>query len=131
MNISSSPDNFPPSLNPVISYIDEQNKLFLESERFRNFRYYQPDPRVHLILYFLRPSGNKIKELDLFALRELSYKGNVLPVIGKADTLTVDERKQFKETASLSSLLMNIIMMAFVSIDFEANDQERCQNISV
>ncbi|KAF9176575.1 hypothetical protein BGZ49_006146, partial [Haplosporangium sp. Z 27] len=37
-----------------------------------------------------------LKELDAKALKTLSSKVNVIPVIAKADTMTAEEKKSFK-----------------------------------
>lgn len=48
------------------------------------------DPGVLVVLVRLRP-------LDLEFMRRLSKIVNVVPVIAKADTLTLDERAEFKQ----------------------------------
>ena len=54
------------------------------------------DTRVHCLLYFLSPSGHGLKPLDLEVMRQLASKVNLLPVIGKADSLTQTETKRLK-----------------------------------
>ncbi|QEO23421.1 cell_division_control_protein_10 [Candidozyma auris] len=55
-----------------------------------------PDTRVHCILYFIPPSGTKLKPLDVQALKKLTEIANVVPVIAKSDSLTPNERTAFK-----------------------------------
>ena len=42
-----------------------------------------------------------MKELDIKTLQELSSKVTVIPVIAKADTMTADEKKEFKKAVSI------------------------------
>ncbi|RKP20565.1 Septin, partial [Rozella allomycis CSF55] len=83
-------------LNPIIEYIDTQNQIYLQQEQNRNPRPYFKDSRVHLLLYFISPTGERIKDLDIFSLSKLSGKVNIIPVIAKSDTLTADEKIVFK-----------------------------------
>ena len=49
------------------------------------------DQRVHCCLYFIPPYGHGLRQIDLEFLKRLQYKVNLVPVIGKADTLTKPE----------------------------------------
>ena len=49
------------------------------------------DTRVHCCLYFIPPYGHGLRQIDLEFLKRLQYKVNLVPVIGKADTLTKTE----------------------------------------
>lgn len=60
------------------------------SPRFR-------DNRVHALLYFIPPTGHALREIDIELMRRLSPRVNVIPVIGKADSLTFHERQAFKQ----------------------------------
>ncbi|KAL1915094.1 uncharacterized protein VTP21DRAFT_7575 [Calcarisporiella thermophila] len=84
-------------LAPIIEYIDDQFNAFLNAERSPDFRRAIPDTRVHAVLYFIPPTGHTLKDLDILALKTLSNKCNVIPVIAKADTLTPEERMTFKQ----------------------------------
>jgi len=81
---------------PISSYVDEQFDKFLEAETRVN-RIELVDSRVHACLYFIAPSGHRLKALDLQFMRRLCTKVNIIPVIGKADTLTKTELTSFKE----------------------------------
>ncbi|KAG0000823.1 hypothetical protein BGZ79_005423 [Entomortierella chlamydospora] len=84
------------NLTPIIEYIDQQYAEYMKAERQPGFRKSIPDTRVHAVLYFLAPTGHGLKELDVKALRTLSQKVNVIPVIAKADTMTAEEKIAFK-----------------------------------
>lgn len=53
------------------------------------------DDRIHLLLYFF--DSARIKKNDLLILKKLSKYVNILPVISKADSLTLRELNQLKE----------------------------------
>ncbi|KAI1305154.1 hypothetical protein EDD11_005015 [Mortierella claussenii] len=84
------------NLAPVIKYIDQQYDEYMAAERHPGFRKTIPDTRIHAVLYFLAPTGHGLKELDVKALRTLSQKANVIPLIAKADTMTAEEKVDFK-----------------------------------
>jgi septin family protein len=80
-----------------VEYIEKQNDLFIQQESQANFRRNIPDTRVHALLYFIAPTGHRLKALDVAFLTQLASKTNVIPVIAKADTLMPEERQQFKD----------------------------------
>ncbi|KAF9348598.1 hypothetical protein BGX26_012998 [Mortierella sp. AD094] len=84
------------NLAPIVEYIDKQFEEYMTAERHPGFRQTIPDTRIHAILYFIAPNGHGLKELDAKALKTLSSKVNVIPVIAKADTMTTEEKKSFK-----------------------------------
>ncbi|KAF9357032.1 hypothetical protein BGX26_004328, partial [Mortierella sp. AD094] len=84
------------NLTPIMEYIDQQYEEYMNAERHPGFRKTIPDTRVHAVLYFLAPTGHGLKELDIRALKTLSQKVNVIPLIAKADTMTAEEKIAFK-----------------------------------
>ncbi|RKP26881.1 Septin-type guanine nucleotide-binding (G) domain-containing protein, partial [Syncephalis pseudoplumigaleata] len=86
------------NLLPIVEYIDEQFDAYLKAERSPNFRMAIPDTRVHALLYFITPTGSRLKELDIEFLKTLSNKVNVIPIIAKADALTPKERAAYKQS---------------------------------
>jgi len=83
--------------SPVISYVESQYEAFLDAETRVNRVAKMPDSRVHACLYFIAPSGHGLKPLDVEFMKRLHDKVNIIPVIGKADTLTPDEIAHFKK----------------------------------
>lgn len=67
----------------------------MESRIKRNPRF--RDNRVHALLYFITPTGHGLRELDIELMRRLSPRVNVIPVIGKADSLTPAELAESKK----------------------------------
>ncbi|CDH58684.1 cell division control gtp binding protein [Lichtheimia corymbifera JMRC:FSU:9682] len=95
-------------VHPILEYIDQQYEAFYEAEKHVGFRRIIKDTRVHACLYFISPTGHSMKELDIKTLQELSSKVTVIPVIAKADTMTADEKKEFKK-ALLEDLALHEI----------------------
>jgi cell division control protein 11 len=55
------------------------------------------DTHIHSCLYFIDiQSINGLSEADRYILKNLSSRVNIVPVIGKSDTLTVAQRDQLK-----------------------------------
>ena len=54
------------------------------------------DTRVHACLYFIAPTGHTLKPLDIEFMQRIHQRVNIIPVIGKADTLTPEELIYFK-----------------------------------
>ncbi|KAF8764564.1 Septin-2 like protein [Argiope bruennichi] len=85
------------NFEPILNYIDSQFEKYLQEELKvnRNLAGY-PDTRIHVCLYFICPTGHTLKVLDLLALKYLSSKINVVPLIAKADIMTKTELQNFK-----------------------------------
>lgn len=93
----------------VAGYLERQyDDILAEESRIkRNPRF--RDNRVHALLYFITPTGHgypfaqclsakfSLREVDIELMRRLSPRVNVIPVIGKADSLTPQELTQSKK----------------------------------
>ncbi|RKP00718.1 hypothetical protein CXG81DRAFT_12904, partial [Caulochytrium protostelioides] len=83
---------------PILQYIEQQYDRYFQAERGNALRRNIPDTRVHALLYFIAPSGTKgLKELDVDFLQRLCLRVNIIPVIARADALTVEEKSAFKK----------------------------------
>uniref|UniRef100_A0A2K5RFN0 Septin-2 n=1 Tax=Cebus imitator TaxID=2715852 RepID=A0A2K5RFN0_CEBIM len=80
----------------IISYIDEQFERYLHDESGLNRRHIV-DNRVHCCFYFISPFGHGLKPLDVAFMKAIHNKVNIVPVIAKADTLTLKERERLKK----------------------------------
>lgn len=95
------------SFGDIISYIERQYDEILAVDcRIKRKPRFQ-DTRVHALLYFITPTGHgyvshhvlprtsidrdSLRELDIELMKRLSPRVNVIPVIGKADSLTPTE----------------------------------------
>uniref|UniRef100_A0A672SNB5 Septin-7 n=1 Tax=Sinocyclocheilus grahami TaxID=75366 RepID=A0A672SNB5_SINGR len=81
--------------NTIIAYIDDQFERYLHDESGLNRRHIV-DNRVHCCFYFISPLGHGMKPLDVQFMKAIHNKVNVVPVIAKADTLTLRERERLK-----------------------------------
>ncbi|KAI8090136.1 Septin-type guanine nucleotide-binding (G) domain-containing protein [Gilbertella persicaria] len=83
-------------LHDIIKYIEHQFDLTLaeESKVKRNPK--AVDTQVHCCLYFIDPKKSALDEFDIRILRRLSNRVNVIPIIGKADNLTLAQRNRLK-----------------------------------
>ncbi|XP_019300846.1 septin-2 isoform X3 [Panthera pardus] len=80
----------------IIAYIDEQFERYLHDESGLNRRHIV-DNRVHCCFYFISPFGHGLKPLDVAFMKAIHNKVNIVPVIAKADTLTLKERERLKK----------------------------------
>lgn len=82
---------------PIVSFIETQYAKYLKEEVKVDRPRHIHDSRVHCCLYFISPTGHSLSSLDIEVLQRLDKIANVVPVIAKADTLTLEERIAFKE----------------------------------
>ncbi|GCB17496.1 septin homolog spn3 [Aspergillus awamori] len=87
----------PNSFGEIVGYLERQyDDILAEESRIkRNPRF--RDNRVHVLLYFITPTGHGLRELDIELMKRLSPRVNVIPVIGKADSLTPAELAESKK----------------------------------
>lgn len=85
------------SWQPIIDFVESKYEEFLNAESRVTRKAAPPDTRVHCCLYFIAPSGHGLKPLDVEFMQRLGDKVNIIPVIAKADTMTPEECKDFKE----------------------------------
>lgn len=84
------------SWQPLVEFIDDQHESYLRQEQQPN-RQNLHDLRIHVCLYFVRPTGHGLKPLDVEVMKQLATRVNLVPVIAKADTLEPGEIKLFKQ----------------------------------
>ncbi|KAM6939988.1 septin 9b isoform 1-T1 [Xenentodon cancila] len=82
---------------PIMKFINDQYEAYLQEEIHINRKKRIPDSRVHCCIYFIPPTGHCLRPLDVEFMRRLSKVVNIVPVIAKADTLTLEERDYFKQ----------------------------------
>ncbi|XP_033826346.1 neuronal-specific septin-3-like isoform X1 [Periophthalmus magnuspinnatus] len=82
---------------PIMRFINDQYEAYLQEEININRKKRIPDSRVHCCIYFIPPTGHCLRPLDVEFMRRLSKVVNIVPVIAKADTLTLEERDFFKQ----------------------------------
>ncbi|KAJ3374362.1 hypothetical protein GGF31_007882 [Allomyces arbusculus] len=80
---------------PLVDFIDGQHEMYLRQE-LQPHRDDILDGRVHACLYFISPSGQTLRPLDIETMQKLGSRVNLIPVIAKADTITPKDLAAFK-----------------------------------
>jgi cell division control protein 11 len=113
----------------IVGYIERQyDDILAEESRIkRNPRF--RDNRVHALLYFTAPTGHSLREIDIELMRRLSPRVNVIPVIGRADSLTPVELKDFKKRIMEDIEYYNIPIYNF-PYDVEEDDEDTIEENS-
>uniref|UniRef100_A0A4W4H3Q0 Septin-type G domain-containing protein n=1 Tax=Electrophorus electricus TaxID=8005 RepID=A0A4W4H3Q0_ELEEL len=83
--------------DPIVKYINEQYEKYLTEELHITRKRRIPDTRVHCCVYFLPATGHRLRPIDVEFMKRLGKIVSIVPVIAKADTLTMDERLDFKQ----------------------------------
>lgn len=116
---------------PLVKYVKEQHSQYLRKELTAQRDRYIPDTRVHCILYFIPPHGNKLKALDSQALKKLSEIANVVPVIAKSDSLTLNERASLKRTLQNEFIKLNLNIYPYDSDDLFDDERQLNEDIKL
>uniref|UniRef100_A0A287CZ22 Septin-type G domain-containing protein n=1 Tax=Ictidomys tridecemlineatus TaxID=43179 RepID=A0A287CZ22_ICTTR len=99
---------------------------YLQEEVNINRKKRIPDTRVHCCLYFIPATGHSLRPLDIEFMKRLSKVVNIVPVIAKADTLTLEERVYFKQRIT-ADLLSNGIDV-YPQKEFDEDSEDRLVN---
>ncbi|KAI9365050.1 Septin-domain-containing protein [Pilaira anomala] len=105
---------------PISEFIDDQHESFMRQEQQPD-RQTKIDMRVHVCLYFIRPTGHSLKPLDIEMMKRLGSRVNLIPVVAKADTLTPKDLIEFKQRV-LQSIEDNHIKVYSCPIESEDED---------
>ena len=84
------------SWDPIVKYIKDQHSAYLRKELTAQRDRHIQDTRIHCALFFINPTGHSLRPIDVIVMKKLSEVVNVVPVIAKADSLTLVERDLFK-----------------------------------
>ncbi|CAI7598616.1 unnamed protein product [Penicillium bialowiezense] len=115
--------------DPIVKYIKDQHSAYLRKELTAQRERYIQDTRVHCCLFFIQPSGHALKPIDIVVLKKLSDVVNVVPVIAKSDSLTLEERQAFKERIKEEFAFHNLKMYPYDND--ELDDEERAINAQI
>ncbi|KAH7921380.1 cell division/GTP binding protein [Leucogyrophana mollusca] len=110
--------------DPIVKYIKDQHSAYLRKELTAMRDRYIQDTRIHCCLYFINPTGHSLRAIDVIVMKKLSEVVNVVPVIAKADSLTLEEREAFKQKIRAELVYNNIRLYPF---DTDENDDEEIQ----
>lgn len=115
---------------PIVKYIKEQHSNHLRKELTAHREKFIKDTRVHVILYFLQPTATKgLTPLDTATLKRLTEIANVIPVIGKSDTLTISERESYREIIQNDFKTHNLNIYPYDSDELTEDELELNQSI--
>ncbi|XP_071600470.1 septin-10 isoform X1 [Heliangelus exortis] len=99
------------SCQPIVDYIDAQFEVYLQEElKIKRSLSSCHDTRIHVCLYFISPTGHSLKTLDLLTMKRLDSKVNIIPIIGKADSISKTELQKFKNKI-MSELIGNDVQI--------------------
>lgn len=104
----------------LVNYIENEFKSILDEEVKINRNPRVEDNRIHIALYFLRATGRGINEFDLDNMKCICDKVNLIPIISKADGLTVDEVQLNKELINKSIKENGILVYNFLELGSES-----------
>ena len=81
----------------LLGFLERQyDDILAEESRIRRNPRFR-DNRVHALVYFIAPTGHSLRETDIELMRRLSTRVNVIPVIGRADSMSLEERVEFRK----------------------------------
>lgn len=82
------------SIQKVREYLETAHTLWWNTSRdiVADKDRYAADHRIHCIVYFFSP--HRIKDIDREFLKHLNGLAPIVPVIGKADTMNISERRE-------------------------------------
>lgn len=112
----------------IENYLKQQFDLVLAEETRirRNPRFI--DTRVHVLIYFITPTGHGLRELDIACMKRLSKYVNIIPVIGRADSFTEKELAHYKEQIKIDIERFNVPIFQF---DNTMNDYDEDEDFEL
>lgn len=75
----------------INQFIEKEYKSILDEEVRINRNPRREDNRIHVALYFIKPTGKGLNEFDIQVMKKIGEKVNVIPLLAKSDTLTESE----------------------------------------
>ncbi|XP_077183750.1 septin-9 isoform X3 [Paroedura picta] len=108
---------------PIMKFINDQYEKYLQEELNINRKKRIPDTRVHCCIYFIPATGHSLRPLDIEFMRRLSKVVNIVPVIAKADTLTLEERDYFKQRITADLVANGIDVYPQKQFDEDSEDR--------
>lgn len=76
--------------DPIEKYIVEQNAIYEANEVIRHPNQQDGDTRIHCCFFFLGP--HRVTPIDHEFMKRMQTKVPIVPVVAKADTMTIRER---------------------------------------
>ncbi|KAJ1969541.1 hypothetical protein IWQ62_000558 [Dispira parvispora] len=80
----------------IVAFLEEQmDKRVVEELKVRRDKY-APNLIVHACLYFMDPNQVGFRATDIHIIKELGTRVNLIPVVGKADLITLTRKLQLQ-----------------------------------
>ena len=108
--------------DPIIKYIKYQYGAYLHKELTAERERYIQDTRIHCCLFFIQPSGHALKPIDIVVLKKLCDVVNVVPVIARSDSLTLEERQVFKDRIKQEFAFHNLRMYPYDNEEYDSEE---------
>lgn len=84
---------------PIIDYIESRYDDYYRNKKLNVTEYNDfSDSRVHCCIYMIQPCKAGLNPIDLVTMKKLHQRVCLIPVIGKSDQLTSDERHSIKHS---------------------------------
>lgn len=109
---------------PIIKYIKDQHSAYLRKELTAMRDRYITDTRIHCCLFFINPTGHGLRPIDVTVMKKLADVVNIVPVIAKSDSLTLEEREVFKERIRAEMQYNNIRLYPYDDEEHEEEERE-------
>jgi septin 7 len=100
------------SIAPVVEYVKKNFEIYLDMEsRVRRCAF--PDTRAHACLYIIPPTCHGLRAIDVKFMKALSDYVNIIPIIGKSDSLNKFEMFNFKRKVRADILKHQLTIFTF------------------
>ncbi|KAL0090025.1 Septin-domain-containing protein [Phycomyces blakesleeanus] len=112
-------------LRYIAKYIDHQFELTLAEETKIRRDSKALDTHIHACIYFIDTKVSGLSDVDRYVIKLLGSRVNVLPVIGKADTLTQVQRENIKSGFRKEVFdVLHAPVYGYIEVDDEDEDIE-------
>jgi len=104
------------TFEPIEKYVMEQKALYEANDVIRHPNQQEDDSRIHCCFYFLAP--HRVTQIDAEFMKMMASKVPIVPIVAKADTMTIKERMTHLKQIHDFLLLKNIQVFDFHEGDF-------------
>ncbi|KAJ2714758.1 Cell division control protein 11 [Coemansia spiralis] len=117
--------------NQIQEYIEAQyDEVLAEENRIKRNTKFR-DARVHAVLYFISPTGHSLREIDIELMKRLGNRTNVIPIIGRSDSLTPRELVLFKQRIMNDIAFHNVPIYDFPNGEEEDDEETAEENLDL
>ncbi|KAI9226985.1 MAG: Septin-domain-containing protein [Piptocephalis tieghemiana] len=108
----------------LLTYLENQfdARLIEESRVRRSTRAIHT--QMHACLYFLDPAHVGLRPVDILAIRHLSLRVNVIPILAMADTLTSSKLRRVKRAIRRDIISHSLQLYPFPALEEDEEDRD-------